>query len=673
MRTYLCVRCGKEFEATKKSAACMDCREAKCIVCNNLFKLQSPWTQQTCSPKCRGIYRKESGIASQAAAKSVVTKQDRAEPLPLLTKICKQCGKEFQTTATRRQYCYDAHYGPCPACGKLVKIKEMSIGPQACSEACRQSLIAATCEAKYGNRCVLASDYGREKSEETCLAKYGTSHYASTDTYREQFRHTMQERYGVDFPLQNEDIMDKLRQTNFERYGVAHVMESPVIRAKSRATAEFHGGIGMSNPDVRAKIEATNQKLYGVRHSFSSDVIRRKCEETMISRYGTTNYGKTIESIHRRMLDSTKLSEFVNYKSDPRAYVQSHYLTPPTIRQVAADIGVDIETVRVYADAAQCKDVFKYSKSSYEIEVIDFIRSINPDAIIKHNDKIQIAPLELDIFLPEFNLGIEVNPTVTHNSSIPDPWGQPPKPYTYHQIKSTMCEEKGIFLFHIFGYEWTHRKKQIQSMLTNLLNSNPYKIYARNTHIDANLSAEESKMFLDNNHRQGSTSAKIRIGLRRNDNDELVSVMTFNKLRANLGKSKTDSDDTWELSRFCSLQDTSVIGGASKLLSYFKQTIVFDKIVSYSDIAHTRGHLYEQLGFHAVHRSSPNYVWVEFGSDTYLHRVQCMKSHLPSLFNQPDLDIEHQTEKEIMISHGYVQVFDSGVTRWELPDISISR
>lgn len=672
MKTYVCVRCGREFEANKKSAACNDCREAKCIICGKLFKLQPPWTQQTCSPTCRGIYRKESGIASQAAAKSIVTKRDTSKPLPVLTKICKQCGKEFQTTSTRRQYCYDEHYGPCPACGKSVKIKEMSIGPQACSEECRQSLIAATSTAKYGNSCVLASDYGREKSKETCLAKYGTFRYASTDEYREQFRRTMQERYGVDSPLQNADIMDKLRQTNLERYGVAHVMESPSIQAKSRVTAESHGGIGMSNPDVRAKIEATNQKLYGVRHTFSSDVIRHKCEETMMLRYGTTNYGKTVESIHRRMLDNTKLNEFLKYKSDPKTYVQSHYLSSPTIRQVATDIGVDIETVRAYADAAQCRDIFKYSKSSYEIEVIEFIKSINPDITIIHNDKIQIAPLELDIFLPDFNLGIEVNPTVTHNSSISDPWGQSPKPYNYHQMKSNACEEKGIFLFHIFGYEWTHKKKQIQSMLTNLLNSNTYKIYARNTHIDAHLSAEESKMFLNANHRQGSTSAKIRIGLRRNDNNELVSVMTFNKLRANIGKSKTDSDDTWELSRFCSLQGTSVVGGASKLLSYFKETVLFDKIVSYSDIAHTRGHLYEQLGFHAVHRSSPNYVWVEFGSDNYLHRVQCMKSHLPSLFNEPDLDIEHQTEKEIMISHGYVQVFDSGVTRWELPNIAIS-
>ena len=46
-------------------------------------------------------------------------------------------------------------------------------------------------------------------------------------------------------------------------------------------------------------------------------------------------------------------------------------------------------------------------------------------------------------------------------------------------------------------------------------------------------------------------------------------------------------------------------------------------------------------------------------------RVQCQKHNLRKLFDDPSIDIEHRTEKEIMVEHGYVQVFDSGVIRWE--------
>ena len=52
-------------------------------------------------------------------------------------------------------------------------------------------------------------------------------------------------------------------------------------------------------------------------------------------------------------------------------------------------------------------------------------------------------------------------------------------------------------------------------------------------------------------------------------------------------------------------------------------------------------------------------------SETMYSRVQCQKRNLRKLFHDDSIDIEHKTEREIMLEHGYVQVFDSGVIRWE--------
>ena len=49
----------------------------------------------------------------------------------------------------------------------------------------------------------------------------------------------------------------------------------------------------------------------------------------------------------------------------------------------------------------------------------------------------------------------------------------------------------------------------------------------------------------------------------------------------------------------------------------------------------------------------------------YLNRLSTQKKNLRKLFNDPELDIENQTEQQIMSSHGFVQVFDSGTIRWE--------
>lgn len=87
-------------------------------------------------------------------------------------------------------------------------------------------------------------------------------------------------------------------------------------------------------------------------------------------------------------------------------------------------------------------------------------------------------------------------------------------------------------------------------------------------------------------------------------------------------------------------------------------------VVSFSDVAHTRGNLYAQLGFVRCNESAPSYVWVDSITDKALNRVECQKSNLVKLLDEPDLDLS-QTERQIMESHGYLRVYDSGTVRWE--------
>lgn len=70
---YTCIRCGKEFEAKRRTAVCKDCHTGICAVCGKEFKLQSPWTQKTCSKECRGEYVKDSGISKQRTNKAKQT------------------------------------------------------------------------------------------------------------------------------------------------------------------------------------------------------------------------------------------------------------------------------------------------------------------------------------------------------------------------------------------------------------------------------------------------------------------------------------------------------------------------------------------------------------------------------------------------------------------------
>ena len=118
--------------------------------------------------------------------------------------------------------------------------------------------------------------------------------------------------------------------------------------------------------------------------------------------------------------------------------------------------------------------------------------------------------------------------------------------------------------------------------------------------------------------------------------------------------------------RFCNKINTSVIGGASKLFQYFLNNWSPEKIVSFSDRAHTKGNLYATLGFQEVSKGQPGYVWVKKYYNTTRNRVACQKHNLVKMFKDvTEETIQEKSERQIMIEHGYVQVFDSGVIRWE--------
>lgn len=141
--------------------------------------------------------------------------------------------------------------------------------------------------------------------------------------------------------------------------------------------------------------------------------------------------------------------------------------------------------------------------------------------------------------------------------------------------------------------------------------------------------------------------------------------MTFSRMRNSIGTGHEDLSECWELVRFCSKLNTTVVGGADKLFQYFIKLMNPQQVRSFSDRAHTRGTLYEKLGFHEVRRSTAGYVWVNVASDVAYNRVNAQKKNIRKFLHDESIDIDSKSEKEIMESHGYVRVYDSGTITWE--------
>ena len=136
--------------------------------------------------------------------------------------------------------------------------------------------------------------------------------------------------------------------------------------------------------------------------------------------------------------------------------------------------------------------------------------------------------------------------------------------------------------------------------------------------------------------------------------------MTLGKPRVTVGNHTTE----WELIRFFSKLNTTVIGGASKLFKHFQDAYSPSTVISFSDVAHTRGNIYSKLNFKLVNISGPGYHWVDTTTDICYNRMIAQKHNLKKFLKDDSIDLT-QTEKQIMEAHGFAQMFDSGTITWE--------
>lgn len=282
--------------------------------------------------------------------------------------------------------------------------------------------------------------------------------------------------------------------------------------------------------------------------------------------------------------------------------------------------------------------------SSYETEILNFLKENEEDSFIssaKHLNDIT----EIDLLSEKLKIGIEFNGLYWHSSLY--------KTDDYHLTKTERMNQLGYHLIHIFEDEWLLRKEICKSIILSHIGKIKKKIYARKCSIKE-IDSKESSAFLNDNHIQGNVNSSIRLGLFYND--ELVSVMTFGVLRKALGHNVKNGH--YEMYRFCNKINTTNIGAASKLLSYFEKKYNPKKLLTYADRRWFVGTLYERLGFNYIANTTINYFYVK-GTKRY-NRFTFRKNMLV----RDGFDI-NKTERQIMLERGYNRVYDCGCSRWE--------
>jgi len=282
-----------------------------------------------------------------------------------------------------------------------------------------------------------------------------------------------------------------------------------------------------------------------------------------------------------------------------------------------------------------------------QLDVYDFIKSIYPNPILA-NDRKELGGKELDIFIPDLKIGIEINGVYWHTDQYKDKF--------YHYEKSKIATTKGIKLYHIFEDEWEDKTELVKAKIKHLLNrSDSEIIYARLCTISI-ITSKEKNEFLNRYHIQGADNSSHYLGAYYNN--KLIAVMTFGKGRIIYGNKNAST----ELIRFATDFNYRIPGIGGKLLQFYIQNFTPTEITTHADKRWTPSadtSLYSKLGFQLITESSPNYWYSVKGKR--VHRFKYRKSELIKQGHDPLL-----SEREIMRKLNIYRIWDCGTYTFKM-------
>lgn len=250
----------------------------------------------------------------------------------------------------------------------------------------------------------------------------------------------------------------------------------------------------------------------------------------------------------------------------------------------------------------------------------------------------------VDFYLPEQNFAINLNSLVSNNENNG-------KGRWFHYNNWLTCKSAGIQLLQIWEDDWIRNPERVLQMIA--VKSGVYsgvKVFARKTSV-VSLSMSEAESFLEKNHIQGFASGSYYLGLKRNEDNQLVAVIVLRKEPGTEGK-------TLNIIRYAT--SCSVVGGFTKLLTYAERAYSPETIITFSDHCVSNGGLYENNGFVADKELEPDYMYV-FNNE----RKHKFGYRLKRFRNDPELQyVEGYTEKQLAELNNLPRIWDAGKTRW---------
>lgn len=466
--------------------------------------------------------------------------------------------------------------------------------------------------------------------------------------------------------------------------------------------------------DIQAKQKATVKAKYGAENIMQTDTGKKRLQKTMMERYGVPCNLMACDDVYdfskrcydALMGDNVWVRVLKKLAQDKKVSYDMLYKEYPLYRRdfiLSMQVSDHIETLCKAWKKAGC-DVIKYPtntffkmpvvmastflneyakkglislpsnfncfKSQYELMVANYLDSLGVKYEV--NNRSVLGGKEIDFYILEKKIGIEINPSPSHNSNKYAKnrgrlFGS--KEELYHYDKYKAADKAGIVLLQLFEYDLNPEQfdKKTKYLLKQKLCGYDEKVYARKTVVYEAKRDIRTKCiaFLNEYHLQGSATATKYFAMEYCG--ELVGVASFKQHKGYV-----------ELKRLCFKHGVQVLGGLSKFIkAYFKSDADCDIIKSFSDNNIGDGVGYARAGAELVGETKTSLCFVSSsnGLDMYSWQIATpwsaksgvLSKYTSQLSAQNEIDeyIETKLPHRFDDGHGYDRVYRVGSKIWQ--------
>lgn len=559
-------------------------------------------------------------LSSQTLSKFGYTPESLSENSGKVIVVqCDYCGEAYEPRQQSRNINFNRGIikkDACKSCGQKKRI-EMEIathGENWREVAFKSQRVAMTANSK---KLVEASRIARskqtkedkiaiaKKSFQTYFEKTGFAHPSQNPEVKKKKAKTLidsgngaihgekcSKTWSRKTPEEIAQIQDKAKQTYLANFGVEHPSLSPIFIAKKEAAhlAKY----GVKNPmqrdevkqkAVKSRDKNTDRKAsaiqalqsYKAKTGFDSVLhnpdIQKLAQDAYITNIDAINDKRRKTRLSNgttRLIDGKTIKEWASEK----------LLSPSHTGAILRDLGEDA--------------LRDYDRKQTNIETL--IDGVLRDIGANYKSQVSFGTTYRADFMIDDKFVIECDGLYFHSDCRK-------LDRRYHQKKMNFYKEKELIPLFFRSDEIFNKLNIIKSIICNKIGISTHRVAARKCKIIEGFGSQ----FFNENHLMGAGAGK-QIGLEFDGH--VIGGMQIKLINS--------KESIWEVSRFCTLPNTSIIGGYSRILKTFINKYHPKKIVNFIDMRYGSGLYLENLGF-SYEGEYLSFKWTN-GKETF-HRM----------------------------------------------------